>query len=281
MKIFGGSDLVNEKNQKIRQLLGEGTGGMRAASAQTTNSNWRDVAKQNIQDIAGNSKHGSRNLAYLERFKENLETRQYKPRKQESSALERLSRSRSEKRSSSITKRKEIKQPTIDINKKQLQSAQRRFSESRTEIRPKSAQPTTDLLKNLTTADRGSKSKIVNPIIDSLQKLRTSNFAASTSIIDGLRHRQKSERRIESASKAKDYSRDNTDRLLRTPTQWPKDSLTKSNLKSDLKSLMEQLEQKKTEKLNSNFLTPKARLVFNNRREGFLNVNDTKGRLIL
>lgn len=281
MKIFGGSDLVNEQNQKIRQLLGEGTGGMRGASAQPTNSNWRDVAKQNIQDIAGNSKQISRNFTYLERFKENLETRKFKPRNQDLNHIERFSRSRSEKKSPSINKKKETNKQLSDINTKQLLSAKRRFSETRKEARPRSAQPTSDLFKTMITGETGVKGSKVPSIIDSLQKIRASNIGPSNSILDSLLHRQKSEKRIDSASKGVDISRENTDRLLKTPAQWPKDSLTKSNLKTDLKSLMNQLEQKKSEKPMANFLTPKARLIFNNRREGLFNTSEQKGKILL
>lgn len=278
MKLFGGSDLVNEQNQKIRQLLGEGTGGMRAASAQTTNSNWRDIARQNIQDIAGSSKPGSRNLTYLDRFKEGLENGKFKARTAPtgSNNLERVSRSKSNNRSSSFSKRIEPKS-TLDINTKQLNSAKRRFSQNRKEERPKSAQPPAESLKVSQTGENFLKGSKINSIIDSIQKLRTNNIGSTASVLDGLIQRQQSERLIGSATKNKDVSRDYNDRLLKTPAPWPKDIQTKSNVKTDLKALMEQLEKKKPEVLSPNFLTPKARLVFNNRREGFIGKTEDKG----
>ena len=268
MKIFGGSELVNEQNQRIRQLLGEGTGGMRSASTQPVNVNWRDLARQNIQEIASSSKQNSGNFAYLERFKESLDSRQVRSRPKESSPLDRISGSRSEKRGSSANKRSAISKPKVDINAEQLMSAQRRFSETRVGSRPKSAQPATKLLKTLASGDNNQKSSNVYSIIDSLQKLRTTNFAPTTSILDGLRQRQKSDRLIESASKNRAASKDRNDRLKTTPAPWPKEPLGRSNMNSTLKSFAGELDTKFGDKSVNNFLTPKARLVFGKRHEG-------------
>lgn len=271
---------MSEQSQKIRQLLGEGTGGMRTVSTQPSNSNWRDIAKQNIQEIA--SKQGSKNFAYLDKFKESLDSRKNKPKNENVSLLNKFPRSRSEARPSSGIKALEISKVKLDINTKHLLSTQRRFSESRSTSRPHSAQPSSDIRRSHTglNSEINLKKSKVHSIIDSLQRLRTTNYTPTASVVGGLGGRQRSERLIESASKSKI----NTDRLLATPNQWTKNQISqkKTQLKSGLKGFGHDLETKNVDfSSNNNFLTPKARLVFNKRKETTNPEFGQRGRLSL
>lgn len=260
MKIFGGSELVNEQNQRIRQLLGEGTGGMRAAAVQPVASNWKDIVKQNIHNIAASNKQASPNLTYLDRFKESLDSRIMKGKPQESITFERLTRSRSENRNASRNRKNESAAKKVDITTSQLLSTRRRFSESKAFSRPKSVQPSSTMIRSLgTTSTRLRTSKV----IDSLQNLRTSNLGHATSLLDDLRQKQKSERMIESATKSRLGNRGDTERFSNTPTQWRNESLSRSNINSSVKTSFVDQDIKP----NHNFRTPKT-ILFSKRRDG-------------
>lgn len=264
MKIFSGADKFTEHNTKIKQLLGEGTGGRRLVSSSSQNLHWREIAKQTIKDLAGSQKDSGRNYAYLAKFKESLDQRQVKNPISAGANLFNQSRSKSEdprnvKSAANVT----IGRPTpkLDITSKHLFFEKRRFSDTR----PQSASRAqiSDRPSHVNPLEGFSlKQSKVQDVLGCLQQSRTMNYG---SFQDQIRVDRSSFTRNQNSLKhiktEVEKSTGKFDNLRATPASNKRPRTAKDRLMSSLerKSFIKE----KSDYKPKNYLTPKAKLVFN------------------
>ena len=264
MKIFSGGEKFTEHNTKIKQLLGEGTGGRKLVSSSSQNLHWREIAKQTIKDLAGSQKDSGRNYAYLAKFKESLDQRQVKNPISTGANLFNQNRSKSEDPrnvSSSADVSNGRATPKLDITSKHLYFEQRRFSDSR----PQSASRAqiSDRPSHFNPIEGFSlKQSKVQDVLGCLQKSRTMNYG---SFQDQIRVDRSSFTRNQNSSKhiktEVEKSTGKFDNLCATPASNKRPRTAKDRLLSSLES--KSFSKEKSDLMLKNYLTPKPKLVFN------------------
>lgn len=264
MKIFSGGEKLTDHNTKIRQLLGEGTGGRKMVSSSNQNMHWREIAKQTIKDLAGGQKDSGRNYAYLAKFKESLDQRQVKNPASAGTNLFNQSRSKSEDPrnvKAAVNGSAVRAAPKLDITSKHLFFEKRRFSDSR----PQSASrpQLSDRPSHVNPLENFSlKQSKVQDVLGSLQQSRTLNYS---SFQDQIRIEKISQNRHQNSSKhirtEVEKSAGKFDNLYATPASNKRPRTAKDRLMSSLER--KSFNNEKSDYKPKNYLTPKAKLVFN------------------
>lgn len=259
MKIFGGNESYLEQSNKIKQLLGEGTGGRKLGSSNNAQPPWKEAAKQAIHDIAG-SPRNNKNYEYLTKFKESLDQRQFgKKLSATQNLFERNKRSVSEDTTKNRFKN-ESKDGADNITMKQLLFEKRRFSQTR----PKSC-----VREDKKTNESSNSSKIttkknqISDIIGDIQKMRAMNYTYS--LVESKTEKNISKSKYgQSNLKEKAERGLSTDRfesLVATPLSSKRPQTSQQRVISALGKTDNMRDNLDFTGLN--YLTPKARLVFN------------------
>jgi hypothetical protein len=261
MKIFSGGEKFTEQNSKIRLLLGEGTGGRKLTNSSSQTGNWREAAKQNIKDIAGGQKDSMRNYAYLTKFKESLDQRQVKNRENLRENLFTTKRSNSEDPRIKSSLSTEPFSTKLDITTKHLIFEQRRFSESR----PRSASrpQLSERLSVKSPLDGYTvKQSKVQELLGSLQQSKTLNYG---SFQDATKNEKSSVLKRPASSKQikmeQEQSASKFDKFYATPASTKRPRTAKDRLAESIEK--RSVNVGKSDYKPKNYLTPKAKLVFN------------------